>query len=497
MLSLLPLFSVAFSSPSPLPIAWGFATSAYQIEGAWNVSGKGLRVRVTARNECLGQKDDIAILGSLKATAYRFSVSWPRIFPNCNGQVNQAGLQFYSDMIDEIIKNGATPILTMFHWDTPQACHDQYKSWSNRQIITDFTNYADVLLQAFGDRVQHFLTINEPAAMCGRAYGKLDPNDKWVWPPGMMVSLQGKYDCLHLVNLAHGSVVQMARKKYASKNFKFGIPLIIELGLPNDPNSAADIKLAKDTTTAQSDSIWGPMFFGDYPQYLKDLHAQNDPTWDYFEGSFLNSFTDAEKQMMKGTIDFLGVNYYSAKYKSATGAQVPSFPVGGASWQNIYPSGIRNITKLLSEYYGNLEVIITECGTAVPNEKNMTLDQRVNDVFRQNFFQGVTSALSDAVLIDKTPIKAFLAWSLLDNLEWLTFDQFWGLVDIDQNGKTLNRSVKGTAKFLSSYFSNAKSPYTLPSPSGGTVSTVTPKGASSSATLSGLVAAIVVLVSML
>lgn len=123
-------------------------------------------------------KEDIALLGTLGATAYRFSVSWPRILPDCSGTVNQKGIDFYNDMIDEIIKIGATPILTMFHWDTPQACHDQYGSWMNRKIIQDFTNYADVLFQHFGDRVQYYLTMNEPAAICGWGFASN------FWPPG-------------------------------------------------------------------------------------------------------------------------------------------------------------------------------------------------------------------------------------------------------------------------------------------------------------------------
>lgn len=131
-------------------------------------------------------KDDIAYLGKFKATAYRFSVSWPRLLPNCNGVVNEAGVKFYSDMIDEIIKNGALPVLTMYHWDTPQACEDQYGSWTNERIIADFVNYADLLFSRFGDRVQYFLTMNEPSAECGWGYGQN------FWPPGQNKGDAGK-----------------------------------------------------------------------------------------------------------------------------------------------------------------------------------------------------------------------------------------------------------------------------------------------------------------
>jgi 6-phospho-beta-glucosidase len=173
------LLALVNASPTALPIAWGFGTSAYQIEGGWNEGGKGPSVWDTWYNDPSRQgrpnafvandhynrmKDDISYLGQLGATAYRFSVSWPRIFPNCTGVPNEEGIKFYSDMIDEIIKNGATPVLTMFHWDTPQVCHDRYGSWSSDRIIGDFTGFADILFERFGNRVQQYLTVNEPSA---------------------------------------------------------------------------------------------------------------------------------------------------------------------------------------------------------------------------------------------------------------------------------------------------------------------------------------------
>jgi beta-glucosidase/6-phospho-beta-glucosidase/beta-galactosidase len=167
-----------------------------------------------------------------------------------------------------------------------------------------------LIFATFGDRVQNYLTINEPGALCGRSYGLLDPGDVWIWPPGMMISKQAKYDCAHMVNLAHGSIVKMARTKYASQKFKFGMPLIIELGVPVNPNSKADVDLAQTSTVAQSDWHWGriiemlieaPMISGDYPAYLRTLDGS--PEWNYFDGSKLPIFTDEEKEQMKGMIE--------------------------------------------------------------------------------------------------------------------------------------------------------------------------------------------------
>ena len=216
------LFAAANAQNIP-SIAWGFASSSYQVEGAWNVDGKGPSVwdkwfedgnplvrspgvTSTAAGSPFNSTDhyhrmksDVAIMKSLGTTIYRFSVSWSRIFPNCNGQVNQKGIDFYSSMIDELLASGIQPVLTMYHWDTPQACEDQYRSWSNDRIITDFTNYADVLFQNYADRVKLWLTINEPAAYCGRAFGPI--SDQWIWPPAHNGTYQDKVLSLWLLPL--------------------------------------------------------------------------------------------------------------------------------------------------------------------------------------------------------------------------------------------------------------------------------------------------------
>ena len=269
-----------FISSQNIPnIAWGFASSAYQVEGAWNVDGKGPSVwdkwfengahsmvsspgvAQTAAGSPFNttdhyhrMKEDVGIMKDMGATIYRFSISWPRIFPNCNGNVNQAGIDFYSNLIDELLRSGIQPVLTMYHWDTPQACEDQYGSWSSDQIITDFTAYADVLFQNFGDRVKLWLTINEPAAYCGRAFGPV--SDRWVWPPGKNGPIQAKYDCIGRTTLAHAAAVNLARTKYASQNMKFGLPLIIAYYIPVD---AADVAGANQHTQSQAD--WYPFSF--------------------------------------------------------------------------------------------------------------------------------------------------------------------------------------------------------------------------------------------
>lgn len=251
----------------------------------------------------------------------------------------------------------------------------------------------------------------------------------------------------------------MARSKYASKGLKFGMPLIVNFGVPYT-NAEADITATNVFLQKQTDWNWGPLTGGDYPAYLKQ-------STDF--GPYLPVYTPAQQAMMKGTLDFLGLNYYSANYISGSGASVPPIgPVSGTSWQNLYPVGIRGLTKWASSYYNGMDVFVTECGTSVPNELNLKLDEIIDDTFRQDFFSQIVSNLTEAVLVDKTPIKAFLAWALLDNFEWNTYDQVFGMIGIDRQNGTLTRNVKNSAKFLSNNFATSKSPLQVLAPSVGT-----------------------------
>ncbi|KAI8607104.1 glycoside hydrolase superfamily, partial [Chytriomyces sp. MP71] len=364
--------------------------------------------------------EDIGIMTGLKASMYRFSVSWPRILPNCNGQVNQAGIDFYSNLIDKLLANGIQPVLTMYHWDTPQACEDQYGSLSNRaKFVADFTNYADVLFKNFGSRVKYWLTINEPAAYCGRAFGPI--SDAWIWPPGKNGPVSAKYECIATVSITHGSVVNLARKSYAQYGMQFSMPLIIQWYIPV---TEADTAAANQATLSQGDWLWGPLTTasGAYPDYLKTIVT------DDMDGSLLPTFTAAESAIMKATLDFVAVNYYSAGYfNKVSNAPKPSLgPLASqVQWQSSYPQGIRDITKFLSNSYGPListsknnqaPILISECGYGSITEAFGTVADAKNDVDRQAFFDGITQNLALAVNTDKTPIFGFLAWSLMDNL---------------------------------------------------------------------------------
>jgi beta-glucosidase len=302
--------------------------------------------------------------------------------------------------------------------------------------------------------------------MCGFGYGQT------FWPPGQNKGEAGKYLCNHLVNLAHGSVVQHARKNFPSRNFKFGMPLIIAAGIPLT-DSIADSNAAERMMDIQAQGNWGPLTLGDYPPILKN---------DIFFGPFLPIYTEAEKTIMRGTMDFVGVNYYSASYiynspgKSGdyegvgTKNGIPLGPTSGTDWQTVYAPGtflnflnvgLRVLLNYVSKHF-KMDIMITECGVSVPNEPNLTPSEIINDQFRQKFFIDHIKALTDSILIDKVPVKAFISWSLFDNFEWNTYDQRFGLIAISRigiSGSSLVRNVKNSSMVLTNSFVNAVSPF--------------------------------------
>jgi beta-glucosidase len=229
-----------------------------------------------------------------------------------------------------------------------------------------------------------------------------------------------RFICQHWSNLAHGSVVQMARKKYPK--LRFGMPLIVTQGVPLT-NSRDDIIATENFMHYQVDWNWSPITEGDYSTYMK-----SDPEW----GPLLPKYTEEEKNIMRGTMDFVALNYYSGIYVRHDPSSPHGYsttlerngqligPVSGTEWQNIYTVGMRDIVRKMHDYY-KMDIWITESGTSVAGEKDMTLQQVVNDEFRIDFFRGITKSLNDAVNVDKMPVKGFLGWALIDNFEWRVY----------------------------------------------------------------------------
>ncbi|KAI9348258.1 beta-glucosidase 12-like protein [Zopfochytrium polystomum] len=468
-------------------------TAAFQMEGAWNTNGKKASVADTfsqknfnpwpnvAPDHYHHMPTDLAFLSQLGATAYRFSVAWSRVLPDCTGTPNEEGIQFYSDVIDNALANGAQPYLTMHHWDLPQACFDKYGGFTDPQIVDDFVAYATLLFDRFGDRVTYWLTQNEMESNCNFGYrdGK--------YGPGVVGGNTAKYKCLYHSHLIHGKVVQLARSKYAGKGWKFGAPSIMSYYTPKDPNNAADVAAATFMKNRDYGLFWEPSITGNYTNEVYTY--PND-------AASVVPFTAADAAIMKGTSDFIALNYYSAyTVDSSYNTGAPDGTVTSASsWQNVYAPGIRSVANDLYKRY-SLDIHITEVGYATPGEVNLTSAAAVaadatgaRQQFWSDHLQQVALTVADGV-----PVKALLAWSLTDNFEWWTFDIRYGCIAVNYtDGGAYQRTVKKPTQWLAAQLAGAVSPLgplaaqknasiTVPGGSGGGT---TPSGSATSKTVS-------------
>ncbi|KAJ3160092.1 hypothetical protein HK101_000956 [Irineochytrium annulatum] len=465
--------------------------AAYQLEGSISADGKGPNTYDHWFNQGSGNQitengnvaidhynrwsDDLTYIKTLGATAYRFSISWSRIFPNCNGATpNAAGIAFYSKYIDRIRAMGAEPYLTMFHWDLPQACVDQYQGFASPKIVQDFVNYADVLFKNFGDRITYWLTLNEADANCKFGYQQppqpdnatqasicgfptADPSIYCLAPALGLGPSGGKWACMKNSHLIHGSVVQHARKNYPNKNWKFGMPAIISWYQAVPADDPTYLAKAQNSFEVDVGEFWDPIVFGDWSTALK-----NNP------GSQLDAtayFTPDETAIIKGTMDFIALNYYTVYPVGADGAVVPdSIQRTDNYWTTIYAPGLQGVLKQAHAYYtshgANLDIHVTECGVDVQGEWNMTLEEAVANDERVQFWRNHTQYLEMAITQDKVPVKAFMAWSLFDNFEWTTYQHRYGQIAVAGSyGNNLTRTIKHGGYFLRDYFSKSTSPF--------------------------------------
>ncbi|ORY53846.1 glycoside hydrolase [Rhizoclosmatium globosum] len=429
---------MAAVAQQPISMAWGFGGSALQTEGAWNVDGKepdvfdayytnlgtSVKAPFIAADHYHRIDEDLKILADLGATAYRFSISWSRVLKNCTGEINPQGIAFYNKMINQLLAYKIEPFLTMYHWDLPQTCQDSFGGWASDKIVDAFLVYADVLLANFGDRVNYWLTINEPRANCDMCM--MNPK----FPPMTTNTPELYMKCMKNSHLIHGNVVKNARAKYPalSKNWKFSIPQIMEWVEPQSDGSSLD---------KQTQWFYDPCVFGDVTCNLDVTKCVTiDPV----------PFTQAEKDLMKGTCDFIAVNVYSTVGVSADPISDPTY------WPNPNPIGPRKMPKFLYDRY-KVPIVLSEIGFHVPNSMENNIQDVIKDTYRVQWWQEAAPLVLEAITVDKVPLLAMLAWSLLDNYEFNTYSLRWGHVAVDC--KFLTRTVKDSAKYLKDFFANA------------------------------------------
>ncbi|KAF2904362.1 hypothetical protein ILUMI_01820 [Ignelater luminosus] len=458
----------------PENFLFGVASSAYQIEGAWNESGKGesiwdhfthkhperVRDRSNADIACDSYhkiKEDVALLKELGVDFYRFSISWSRLLPTGHvNYINPDGIRYYNELIDELVANGIKPMVTLNHWDLPLNLQ-KLGGWTNYFLVDIFVDFARVAFENFGDRVPYWITFNSG---CDVGYG----TDQ---PPGINQSGIAEYLCVHVTLKAHARVYYLYDKEFR-KTQKGQIGMTID-GKWYEPKT--DAKEDIEAATRAREFLVGWMMHaiyhkdGGYPQVVKDRIAYRSKH-ETFPISRLPQFTPEEIDYIKGTYDFLGLNIYTTNLVSDREedpfdepsyekdlrievTQDPSWPTSNADWLKVVPQGARNLLNWLKDNYGNPPIIITENGYADKGQ--------LDDTGRMNYYQLYLSAVLDAIHDDKVNVIAYTAWSFLDNFEWLDgYTQKFGLHHIDFDDPDRPRTPKQSAKMYKDIISHRR-----------------------------------------
>lgn len=417
---------------------FGVATASYQIEGAWNVDGKGesnwdrfchtpgkIEDGTTADDACdfyHRYEEDIKIAADLGFKVFRLSVSWARIFPNGTGEVNRKGVEFYRDVLTEIKKNNMKVSLTTFHWDLPQALQNR-GGWANREIVDWYADYAKTLFAEYKDLVDYWITFNEPynPTMQGYWYGTHAPGYQ-----DYSLALQ----TVHNMLLAHGVAVKEFRK--LNLNSEIGITLNMNKAYPADSSNQEDVNAAKRLEMQNNNLFGDPVWLGSYPKEL----------FDYLEtkGVVLPDIQPGDMELIHQELDFFGLNNYFADIVKHDENNWPineklvmsGKPLTDADWE-VWPRGFYDLLMWINESYHPAKLIITENGAATNDWVNSAGE--VEDVNRIEYFKGYLAAVYDAKC-DGVPIEGYYAWSLLDNFEWAWgLKRRFGIVYVDYESK--------------------------------------------------------------
>lgn len=422
----------------PKDFQWGTATAAYQIEGAVHEDGRGPSIwdifshtpgRVangdTGDRACDHYhrwKEDVALMKELGFKAYRFSIAWPRILPDGRGKVNQPGIDFYNRLIDELLKTGIHPLVTLYHWDLPASLPD---GWLNRSTADAFVEYTGIAVRAFGDRVKDWVTLNEPYCSSFLSF-KIG-----VHAPGMHDTSKALIAAHHLL-LAHGQAVPVIREN--CPDAKVGIVLNLS---PFHPESQSKADTAAVRHLDGELNRW----------FLDPLHGRNYPADMVADYVSMGVLETAEPEYIRGNdmaqiavpTDFLGINYYfpsvvrgsegpvmdPAKFVYILGPKEKRTAMG---WE-VDPDGLLEIITRVHREYKPAKILIAENGASYPDGPDAS--GKIHDVKRIEYLQGHISAIGRAIR-DGAPVAGYYLWSLMDNFEWsFGYAQRFGLIYID------------------------------------------------------------------
>ena len=409
--------------------------------------------------------EDIALLKSLGATAYRFSLSWTRIIPlgGRDDPVNQKGLDHYVRFVDDLVAAGITPFVTLLHWDVPEELDQRYGGLLNKtEFAADFARYARVVFTALGGKVKHWATFNEPfcSAVLGYNVGQFAPgrtSDRSKNPVGDGTT--EPWIAAHTLLVAHGTAVNVLRTEFPSAG-EIGIVINGDAVYPWDPASADDIEACERKLEFTLGWFADPIFRGDYPASMRAQLGKRLPV-----------FTPEERALVQGSADYYGMNHYTANYiRNKTTPPDPldvagnldilftnkaGYEVGPetqSSWLRPCATGFRDLLNWISSRYGRPKIYVTENGTSIKGENDMTPDEILEDGFRAKYYDDYVRAMATAVALDGVDVRGYFAWSLMDNFEWADgYETRFGVCFVDyENGQ--KRHPKKSAKVLAPLF---------------------------------------------
>ncbi|KAI3443434.1 hypothetical protein Pfo_000099 [Paulownia fortunei] len=463
---------------------FGAATSAYQVEGGYKSAGKAMSnwdvfsmcqpaKIVDGSNGCVSinqysrYKDDVTLMKKIGLDAYRFSISWSRILPGgrLSAGVNTDGVKYYNDLIDALLSQGIEPYVTLLHFDVPYCLEEEYGGFLSPKIVQDFVEYAEVCFFEFGDRVKYWITINEPWSFTHNGYitGNFPPCHgssstqtgiiRHRVARGVDQTVVGgdpstePYIVAHYLILAHAAAVDAYRKNYqAVQEGKIGIT---NMTTWYDPLYDTDEDIAAASRAV--DFMWGwfvaPIVTGDYPPVMRERVGNRLPT-----------FTVDQTKLVKGSYDFIGLNYYTtnyAAYKPTPSGAKPTYytdqevefsterdgiKIGeqaGSDWLFIVPEGIYKLLMHTKEKYNNPLIYITENGVDEKNDRSLSITQARIDKTRVKYHQDHLAYVKKAVQDGPVNVKAYFLWALFDNYEWTEgYTVRFGLFYVDYTNLT-------------------------------------------------------------
>ncbi|XP_050209244.1 beta-glucosidase 17-like [Mercurialis annua] len=467
-------------SSFPPGFIFGAGSAAYQSEGAANVDGRGPSIwdtYVKAYPEKISDhstgdeaddfyhlyKEDIKLMKEIGLDSFRFSISWSRILPKgkLSGGVNQLGVKFYNDLIDNLIANGIKPFATLLHFDPPQALEDEYGGLLSQNIVNDYLDYANLCFNTFGDRVKLWATVNEPNifSMNGYSKGELAPGrcSSYVGNCTAGNSATEPYLVVHHLLLCHASAVKLYNQKYkGSQKGEIGITIAFHWFVPKintRPNRLAAAR-ARDFFSGW---IANPVTYGEYPYSMRKA-----------VGDRLPKFTAEESEMLKGSFDFMTVNYYTAFYvvtappkttnisydadkRGSMSMEKNGVPIGTPTaffWLHIYPKGLLNVLQYVKSKYKNPIIHITENGMG--DNGTLPLKEACKDDLRITYLRDHLSYISKAIK-SGVNVKSYYVWSFLDDFEWNAgYEIRFGIIYVDYQDK-FKRYLKSSAYWLKTF----------------------------------------------